>query len=397
MMRAARQKGLTLVEVMVSLVVVGIAAGLIFGVQTRMTGALRDQQNIAEAQQTLRSSAAILVKDSRQAGYMAANTHTALKGSPTADTPAVAVLNGANGAPDQLNIQYAIDNVLAHVCDSNGIRCPKAGPDFNASETEVDDNSGFQNGDVVYAVYIGPCTDNNGDGICDINLFGTGCILAITNAPQSNAAGNNQKIQHNPGAGAPWNEPTNKQCDVLNSVWNSGYTVFTHVRLRGYRIKPDDPRGVLQMSPTQGEQNDWQDVALGVIDMQFAMRVYHPNQLTDLDGDGDNQRDWFSGDEMATVLSDYPGSQLLMLSVTLVAKSTKGVNAPNLPQVPSLMDPNWSSTDPAYNRLSDKGPVTLPDTGTTWPDTMYGTDVVYRVFTTTIDLRNVGIGVDGHS
>jgi prepilin-type N-terminal cleavage/methylation domain-containing protein len=389
--RIGGQRGLTLVEIMVSMAIVGIAAALIFGVQMRMSSALSDQQKIAEVQQTLRSSAAVLSKELRQAGYLANSVYATPWGiGGTNPVSAVVIYNKKNGVTDEIHMQAADDKCYAHVCDSAGKICPKSGPAFNASETEVSDNSCFHDGDIAYAVHvISP-------------KLGEGCVLAITHDPQNNAAGQNQKIQHNPGQGTPWNQPGNTQCDDLKSVWNDGYTVFTRIRLRAYRIKPNDARGVLQVSPSGGNvANDWQDMALGIVNMQFAVRVWHC-AANDYDKDGDAHRDWFSGDNMTDVISTLsalessasnPTPQLQMVSLTLVAKTTKPVNGTLVSEVPTLIDTNFDTSDTVhqYNRLSDMGAVSVPSTDTT---SMYYGDVVYRTFTTTIDLRNVGVNPD---
>jgi prepilin-type N-terminal cleavage/methylation domain-containing protein len=394
MMRAGRQKGFSLVEVMVSLAVLGVAAGLIFGVQMRMTGALRDQQNVAEVQQTLRSGAAVVSRDVRQAGFLAVAVFQQDDG--VNSIPPVQIVNAGwkdatfhstgAGSPDSIYLKSATSACQVRVCDTNGVFCPKHGPGFNSAESEVDNNSCFQDGQIVFAVR----TINNTS--IDPPLYaGTGCILEISHAPQGNSSGDNLKLQHHPLS--PWNSPGNDQCDALKPVWNDGYTMFMGISLRAYRIKPDDGRGVLQMSEDNG--TTWQDVALGIIDMQLAARVYH-DDANDLDHDGDPNRDWFSGDAMSTLTTTVTNPKTLMVSMTLVAKTTKDVNGPRLTEVPTLSDTTWPSTslyDADHNRLSDKGAMALPVTDTT---SMYYGDVVYRIFTTTIDLRNVGVGIDGH-
>lgn len=413
-MMRARQRGLTLVEVMVSLAVVGLATVLIFGVQTRMSSALRDQQNIAEAQQTLRSAAALITKDVRMAGYMA--TQVFEQGDGVTAVHPVQITNGASGAPDTIAIISAANTCNAHVCDTNGRWCPHHGPAFQAAETEVDDNSCFKNGQLAYAVRT---ISVGTPGTTGYVAAGTGCILEITHDPQSAASGQNNKVQHHPAA--PWNQSGNAQCDPLDpngTTWNDGYTMFMEIKLRQYRIKPNDARGVLQVCDTGTcAAADWQDIALGIIDMQFALRIYEPTCTSppdtvsftaqDRDQDGDPNRNWISGDDMSNALAldtcTLNKPQFLMLSLTLVAKTTKEVNGPQLSEVPTLMDVNFPSAaspnnDPSHNRLSDKGAVSLPVTSTTtWPDMMYVGNVGFRVFTTTVDLRNLGVGVNGHT
>ncbi len=398
-MHASRQRGLTLVEIMVSLAVLGVAAGLIFGVQMRMTGALRDQQNIAEVQQTLRSAAAVISKDIRQAGFLTVAVYE--MGDPGIVVQPVQVTNGASGAPDVLRLQSANNTCEAHICDTNNTWCPgHTGPTgWKSGETEVNINNCFQDGQLAYAVRT---ITVGTPGTAGYIPAGTGCILMITQTPQTNVGGTNLKIQHHPQV--PWNTAGNDQCSALATVWDDGYTMFMGISLRSYRINPCDQRGVLQMCNNgicdpACNSADWQDVALGIVDMQFALRVCH-NSASDFDADLASSPqctniDWFSGDTMGTLAGVVTNPRIIDVSVTLVAKTTKEVNGPRLSDVPSLKDPSFPDD---YNRLSDKGAVTLPVTSTsTWPSSMYVGDVIYRVFTTTIDLRNVGVGIDGHS
>jgi hypothetical protein len=271
------------------------------------------------------------------------------------------------------------------VCNSNfPLACPAIGNDFisaNSNQIEVDNNTCFHNGDLVIAVRT-----ITQDGTPPI-LAGTGCVLQVTHDPVAPAAGTNAVIETSSTLGLAWNPAWNHQCDSLNAVWNDGYTMVKHFRTRAYRIKPgaSDTRGVLQLS-TDG-MTTWQDVALGVIDLQLALRLAHdPTQTIE----------WLSGDAMnAAAVAALGNPQLLMVAVTLVAKTTKSVDGPSLTQVPTLMDPSVS--DPDHNPLSDKGPVALPVSDpSVFPANLYDTGVVYRIYTTTIDLRNVGVGVDGH-
>ena len=56
------QRGITLVEIMVALLLVSIAAAFTFGIQIRASGAFRDQATVAELQQTMRAVSDLLVK-----------------------------------------------------------------------------------------------------------------------------------------------------------------------------------------------------------------------------------------------------------------------------------------------------------------------------------------------
>ncbi|HKA86305.1 MAG TPA: hypothetical protein VKE22_01525, partial [Haliangiales bacterium] len=263
MTRRSGESGITMVEIMVAVLLVSIAAAFTFGIQVRTSGAFRDQATVAELQQTLRAVSDLMVRDLRLTGYRALMLRTA-NGNPATDIYAVEVQNNAGGyGSDVLRLQYGDDTKLAHV------------PNLAVAtrdQSPVDATGGFQPGDLAIASSRNPTK---------LNL---GCILMITAANPVPPA----SLSH-AGAATPWNAPNNPQCDdIFPTAWNDGYLTFSRAVLRSYRIRPGDQRGVLEMSPSGGAiANDWTPLAVGIVDMQVAIRVEQPNDTTDEDGDGD--------------------------------------------------------------------------------------------------------------
>jgi Tfp pilus assembly protein PilW len=359
---ARREQGLSMVEVMVATGLLGLVAALAFGMQSRVTQTFRDQSNIAEAQQILRAAHDLLVRELRQAGYLSRTVRTAVAGSPTTDLPPVSVQNdaGADGS-DILRVLYADPTVLSRV---------RTGTPFAAGSTAVDDVAGWAVGDVALASRTGDPE------------IGRACVLQITSIDTAGLS-----LGHDPTA-APWNTTGNPQCAAITTVWDDGYTVTSKLVARAYRIKPGDPRGVLQRSPSGGlVANDWEDAAVGVVDLQVALRVYQPGDATDVDGDGDAQRDWYSGDLMDDVTSLVAGSELMAASITLVVRTTKEVRAPQPATSPDVFDA--AAADLRFNRVGDHPGTPLPVTS---PTSVHYGNHLYRTLTTTVDLRNVGIG-----
>jgi prepilin-type N-terminal cleavage/methylation domain-containing protein len=70
MKRAIRSKGFTLLEIMVSLTVGGIALGSIYAVGSASTRFFRDQQRISASQTSLRAAMATLKRDFQRAGFL---------------------------------------------------------------------------------------------------------------------------------------------------------------------------------------------------------------------------------------------------------------------------------------------------------------------------------------
>ncbi len=380
MIRRGRQSGLTLVEIMISVVLVAIACAFVFSIQVRMSTALHDQATVSEVQQTLRSASDLMVRDLRMAGYLA-KLVAANNGGVQQIVGPVRVANGTAGAPDTITLLYAdpsAASIVSTLTSSDAFTVA-------GGVSQVDTSAGFATGDVVLATHVIPTTQTSGGVTTVTSPPGTACILAITGVPDPT------HLATDPGAGAPWNSAGNGHCvdasgnpNTVNmkTVWNDGYTQIMHAVYRSYRIKPGDARGVLQMSPTAGVLSDWQDLALGIVDLQVALRVYDPNGTVDQDGDGDPKRDWYSSDNMAALPA---GSTVLEVSVTLLAKSTKEVRGVVLDKTPDLFQ-----GDKLHNSIGDADGHSLnpPITDTS---SMYYGDHVYRTYTTTMTLRNSGV------
>jgi type IV pilus assembly protein PilW len=383
--RAPRDAGMTLIELMIALVVVAILVAGIFRVYATSSSSLRVQTKVAEAQQTVRAARERIVYDLRMAGYFAADVQVAYDptsggfgggggaGAGGFSIAPVAVINSSTG-PDELRVVYADTSCTATVQ-------PK-GPPFNAAVTTVNTLSCFKDGDIVIAVR----TKSGGS-----TKKGDACVMKITQLVPGGP-----KIQHNPGQGAPINQVQNTQCDNLNNAdWNDGYTKFMKYQARAYRIKPDDARGVLQVSETGGLSNDWQDLAYGVVDLQFAVRQYQPGDATDEDGDGNAELDWLSSENMeADLFADNPpptDNQPIQVRVTIVARTLTGVDGPTQTTSTAII-----GTPVANNNVGDRASFTLPNpdgTQPAWPLSMFHGNYLYRSTTTIVDLRNLGVGI----
>ncbi len=364
-----------MVELMVSLLLSSLATALAFSIYVTASRGQRAQARVSEAQQTLRAASELLSRDIRQAGLGAHVVHVAVTGTPGADYSPLRITNNAYGeGPDQVAILYADYSAMSMVTD--------VGPSFSSSETKVGSLSGFGIGDLIIAVRNNPAESD----------FGKSCVIEVSgiNGPDY--------IQHEPG-GAGWNQPGNSQCDHLNALngWDDGYTVFLRFVGHAFRIKPADPRGILQLSPSGGFiANDWQDIAVGVIDMQIAMQVYEPTDAIDLDLDGDPERDWYSGANMANALLPTPDPPLpdppipdpepLRVRVSLLAKASAPGGTPQLDQTPDFF---LTGAPLDNNEMGDRAGTPLPVTD---PSSPYYGDTLFRWTSTVIDIRNMGVG-----
>lgn len=354
-----RQQGVTLVEMMVSVALVGIACAFVFGIELRSSTALRDQATIAEVQQTLRSASDLIIRDVRMSGYLA---RTIYRAGMTDPLRPLSVINGGANGTDELTVIYGDASttavILKTVNDSNTYS-------YNDVGTVVDSAASYAQGDLVLASHTAQSNVED--------VLGVACLLQVTGVDPTH-------IITGPAVGGPWNQTGNSHCDAkMSSIWNDGYTVFAKAVYRTYRIKPDDPRGVLQMSPSGTVvANDWQDLALGVVDLQVALRV-HQSGGTDLDGDGEANDDWYSGENLEAIPS---GAQITEAAITLLAKSTSDVAGAVATATPSLFEAGKPAD---YNRIGDVSSTALPVTDMT--SRYYGQNV-YRTFTRTVELRN---------
>lgn len=355
------QAGFTMVELMISVVLAGIATAFAFSIYARASQSSRAQSRVAETQQTLRAASQVMSRELRNAGMYAKNIGSGYGGA-AAWMRALTVTNSSTG-PDSFRIVYADATVRTSIRPSNP---------FNAAVTGVGSLTGWADGDLAMAVRIGGPDE------------GEACFLKITALVSGGP-----KLQHNPGAsGSPWNAPQNAQCNNLNdSDWDNGNTLFTKVIMRAYRIKPGDPRGVLQMSPSaEIIPNDWIDMATGIVDMQIAVRLYQEGDGADLDGDGDPEFDWYSGSTMSAALQNTAWRPV-QARISLVAKTLAPVNGIQLDKTPDLINTAMPLDN---NDVGDRPGTLLPVTDPTSP--YYG-DNIYRWSSTVVDLRNLGSGV----
>ncbi len=385
-----------MVEIMVSLVLVAIACAFVFSIQVRMSSALRDQSTVSEVQQTLRSASDLVARDVRMAGFLAQTVGTGTVPIVGKIQTPVEVTNGGAG-PDTITIMYADSSTVA-VVDPTNSSISFLNPLTLFATTVTDPTglrptpvTGFAVGDAVLATRALPIFDGSGNVTFP---SGVGCVMGVTGIIPPD------KIVTNPLFGSIWNLLANLQCTGLVStllgavldltpVWNDGKTEFVHMVFRTYRIKPlaTDPRGVLQMcewtksSSFCTSPGDWTDLALGIVDMQIALRAQMPSNATPCAVDADATHDWFSSDNMDDLLTTLPnGSKVVEVSITLLAKSTKEVQGVVLDKTPDLFEGNK-----VCNHIGDVDGTTLPPAS---PTSAYAGEHVYRMYTQTVELRN---------
>ena len=379
-MNRRRQRGFTLIELMVALVVSSLLVGMILAIFSRMSLAYRGQQQIAGVQQVLAAARATIELDAKQAGLAMAQGFK-LAGAPTVAHSPVQVTNSSTG-PDQIAFFYADPTNQAAV----------QAPDPTAAEwaalpsVTVDSTGGFVAGDLV--VLSKPDLTTAGPlGGANIATYDA-CVMQI--APGGVVVGPPSMLRFS--TAPPWGRGDSSQCSPPRS--GLGATMIYKFVAHAYRIDPDpDPLrtaiGPLQGSLTGGligtAADNWTDLAYGFTDIQTALQVFDKDGIDTADLDSDGDREWYSGvaQDAVTASALAPPGGLLQMSISLVARTDRDVEGIATQETPDLI----VAVIPNNNTIGDHPKVTLP-----WAIDPTLPGRIYRYTTFQVDLRNLGVG-----
>jgi len=386
--RRRRQRGFTLIELMVALVVSTLLIGLILSIFARMSLAYRSQQNVAELQQILAAAHAQIGRDLRQAGFGMADGFF-IAADQTLHQP-VEVINNADGfGPDEIRVFTADASAEARVLSFNSDVVTDA-----FTSLVVDEVDDFVDGDVAVIVKSEGRDDQ-------ATLRYHACVVQI-----ETIAGTTFNID---GAGS-WGSADNDQCDELRDATVSGSTMIYRFKARAYRIDPTRlDLAVLQVS-TSGDllANDWQDLGIGFTDLQVATRWYEGDDDSGLaavdtaDLDADPLREWYSGDNQATLsaplvtggspylLNDYDQARPRMTAVrvSLAVRTHTRIDSVPTSATPKFQDDARVDN----NELGDRDAFDLDGTPDASRPTELKGDNIYRYATVGSDLRNLAVG-----
>jgi len=391
-MKRRRERGFTLIELMVALVVSALLVGMILAIFSRMSLAYRGQQQIAGVQQVLAAARATIELDAKQAGLaMPQGFRIAGDASPPAAQPMkhapVSILNRSTG-PDQIALFYADPSIQAVVTDAAA---------WPASVT-VDSTLGFADQDlVVLSTEDIPAMANPiSPGDANIATYDA-CVLQIVKGGVSAGSPGTLTFSLLP----PWGVDGSTHCK-LPVAWPpppSATTLATMVYkfvAHAYRIDPDPARAAI--GPLQGSlisgglllsaADNWTDLAYGFTDIQTALQVFDGdgNDTADLDPDGD--REWYSGAMQQTLTQPIPVAATFVppieVSISLVARTDRDVEGIATSATPQLIDP----AIPDNNTVGDHPSVPLPSA----TDPALQGSRIYRYTTFQVDFRNLGVG-----
>jgi len=383
------ERGFTLIELMVALVVSALLVGMILAIFSRMSLAYRGQQQIAGVQQVLAAARATIELDARQAGF-AMPQGFRYAGDPNMQSP-VQITN-SNTGPDRVAFFYADASVQAVVTAVVGSWAATPTPTVT-----VDDTAGFAPGDLVVLSTADPKLPNPIDPANDAMLVSyDACILRIAPGGVVGTKAGNITFE----TVSPWGQTGSIHCTPPLAPPPSPpsptiqapmlYKFVAHA----YRIDPDPARaaiGALQGSLVSGgllhsAEDNWTDLAYGFTDIQTALRAYNEKSLVDADRDLDVTRNWISGgspDLGTNTIPPFPDT-LLQISISLVARTDRDVEGIATAATPQLIDPEI----PDNNSFGDHPSVPLPSP----TDPALQGSRVYRYTTFLVDLRNLGVG-----
>jgi len=300
MKRRDRQRGFTLIELMVAMVLMAIVVGFAMQVAVSVTTAFRETRDAQGAERDVRSSVE----------YMSDVVRAASSGVQTADlrdvanctvAPSIAVENHSNG-PDKLTVLYASGGVLT------SLRSVVTG---TSTSFDVADATGLAAGDAVII--------SNGD---------IGRLLPVTSV---SAATGPATI----GTTAP-----TTACSTV-PMPGGGFAVGSIV-LRGkvsrfYVANANDGTPMLWMDPDGDGPAVGQPVAEGIEDMQIAVGV-------DLDGDGvltdaaSTTDEWFYNVAGDPAPPDPTVTRWNAIRISLVARTLRELGTQTQSTRPKLED-----------------------------------------------------------
>lgn len=366
-----RERGFTLIELMIALVVSSLLIGMIFAIFIRMSVAYRGQQQVAEVQTKLAAARARIELDAKRAGFrMNHGFHMAL--DPGQLQRPIRVTAPAGGGPDEVAFYFA-DPALAAVTR------PGSGTCNREQCGQIHSTAGFEPDDVV--VMSTPAFEADPQFSGEQVVRFKACVLQLQSVGPGTFV-----FSTSP----PWGSSGNVHCPDGPTP---GKTAFYKLGVRHWRIDPARPaEGVLQVSKLGAllGLSDWEDQGYGFTDLQIATRYYEsPDTNGDLtDPDELPEYDWYSGPDQENLtrpgtLDDFQKRTPIQITISLVARTDRDVEGIASTATPKLTIPGNEN----YNTTSDRSSIPLPSA----LPALAG-NRIYRYTTFQVDLRNIGVG-----
>lgn len=405
------QRGLTLVELMIAVLVASLLIAFVFDIQGRMSNAFRSQTNIGSLQQGVRAANELIARDARLTGFMAPNgirvSSKFLTSPPTGLVPDLVQLDGPGNAfvpalviannpagmapdrmqPDRVHFFYADPNPLVHTVVV----------EFNdTTSVVVSDASSFKDRDLLLFARRDPTLQPHplGNDMPVMTNYFTCLVRATTVDTTTN-------VITFADTSEPFNTPGNEHCFANSATREAAIAVGTGEKTqvfrlvaRAYQIDTSSSArlqiGPLERSETGGllGEADWQEIGIGFVDLQISQRyVEEVPDPDDLDADGDTRADWYT-----STPPPLPAMHFTQLGIGMVARTARSVEGVRTDAVPVLTRDNCApGCTAANNPYGDAGepknmlmPEYNPEGGP------FRSSHVYRQSTSIVDIRNLG-------
>ncbi|MGE0549017.1 MAG: PilW family protein [Kofleriaceae bacterium] len=380
---ASSQRGFTLIELMISLVISTLVVILILSIFNRMSFAYREQQQIVNVQKVLAAARSTFDHDAKQAGLKMSQGFTLaadFNAGSNVRRPPVRVVNNTT-TPDEVGFYYADLDYQALVV---GPAWTPAAPAPTRLQVTIDRNPGFVANDLVVMstpTEVASIIDATNDAKV---IEYAACVLQI-----DTVAGTVITFKQNGSYGRAGN-------DHCQSPPVQSSTYLYKFVARYWRIDRTttarQAMGALQLDTTGAllgvVNTNFQDQAYGVVDLQVSTYYYDGNATDTADPDSDGNRDWYSSEQQETNTNNLAVAssflQPLVMSFSLVARTNatvEGIYTANSPTLTVASNTN-------NNTVGDRASVSLPST----TDSALMGLRIYRYITFQVDLRNTGVG-----
>jgi prepilin-type N-terminal cleavage/methylation domain-containing protein len=397
------ERGVTLIELMVSVVVGSMLVGFVFDIHGRMSTAFRAQNNIGSLQQGIRAANELMARDIRQAGFMMPDGAFVSSAFNPATSPVVqidtngnkfvpgfSVFNNPEGRGDD---QMQPDRVHVFYADPDPTYQTVVVGDVTPTSVGVITSSLFQPGELVLLARQDPTPHPHplGGNLPMVTKY-FACVVEVTGNLGTSPGGHDQLFFD----ASPFNTAANEHCFIPTQTavvdptapGVVGKTQVFRLVARAYRIDVSrELMAPLEINVTGGLLNvsggltpDWVIMGIGFVDLQITQRVVEEvSDLADPDNDGNPRMDWYSAG------GPFPlNAHLTQVGIGLVARTARPVEGVRSTEIPVLYD--LASNPPRNNNpLGDAvGPKLLTN-----PE--YSGDHVYRHSYMSVDMRNIGV------
>jgi prepilin-type N-terminal cleavage/methylation domain-containing protein len=355
--------GFTLVELMVAVALSGVVIGFVFQIHNQMVGALRGQANLSEVVETVTAAREMIAREVRLAamGFPAGGVQFG-GGDPINDRwRGIDGTNDADGGGADIVDQIAIQRTAGDLHESDA---DDTDPQYWTFPLVGADTLGFT---TTEPIMVAKDTGTAGCAPIPAVVDATGIKIAI-------------------GAFA-----LGEVCSSMLPFGNGDAVRLAKIRRIAFRLDPARYElGVLQRAVNGG---GWEDIGIGFSNFQVAVRYFEAGDGADVDGDGDPQVDWYSGDAMEPFNGRPDFGSPMQVGISI-----EGRNLRRLDNLASVSTPAYTNISfPDNNPLGNFGqacpaaqydPCGVADLAVATQPRYLFPDHVYRSSSTTIWLRS---------